>query len=190
MENIILDIIKLIIKEPKIKAVVENELKKRTSTVNGLSSICIDSKCDIYFPDYENAKLELPYQSKSLYLFYLLSPLPVSNKGLQEYEVLLNKIYQITCQSKMGILNDNHRAEKTIRGLLGKEALHHSTSEIKKELMAKIPDKELVKYYMIDGKRNCGRKIDLPKSLINVENEELKEILEKWYGIIQKIYWR
>ncbi|MCD7902021.1 MAG: hypothetical protein LUH22_19850 [Bacteroides sp.] len=180
VENVLRNIIQAMIKEPLIKAILEDELNKTSLPDNvRLSPVRIDQHCNIYLMDYDNAKLQIQgYQAKTLYLFYLLSPVGVSNRDLSTHYELLKKIYQVVCLHKM---NDDYRAEVVIRGLLFREGvISEATNKIKVALRKIIPLNEVFEYYMIGGNRNCTRQIAIPKSLIKIDNEHLNRLMEHW----------
>lgn len=179
VENVIRSIIQAMIQEPLIKAVIEDELSKSAFTGNmKLSSIRIDRHCDIYLTDYENVKVEIEgFQGKALYLFYLLSPIGVSNRDLPAYHDLLKRIYQEAYKQKA---NDEYRSEEVTKGMLDREnGVSEANGKIREALKKVVPP-EVFKYYIIDGKRDCTRQIAIPKSLITIENEQLIRMADRW----------
>ncbi|NDV66941.1 hypothetical protein [Bacteroides sp. 224] len=179
MEDLIRTIIQTMIKEPLVKSVIEDELNKALLPGNiSLSSIRIDKDCNIFLGDYDNAKVEIKgYQAQTLYIFYLLSPVGVSNRDLPVHKDTLKKIYREVCGGK---LNDVYRSESVIDGLLNRPGgITDATNKIRVALKKAIPAKEMLNYYMICGNRNCTRQISIPKHLIKVENEQLTKI-GKW----------
>jgi len=181
MENILKDIVHIIAKKPEGKAIIEEIMDEIEQNNNlNLSSIRIDQQCHIFLTGYNNTELLIEgYQAKTLYIFYLLSPVCISNTDIEQYKDILIDIYlEIYNKKEKG----RGRARDFINGLLnpkdGKKGrgLSDATNKIRKALNDAISDEKILKKYSIEGKRSGGRKISLPKKYILVENETLKEI--------------
>jgi hypothetical protein len=180
VEYIIRDIIRILIREPLIKAFLEEELSKFKPADNiELSSLVVDEACNIYLTDFDNTKIEIKgYQAKTLYLFYLLSPAGVSNRDLPSHYDIIKNIYKEVCHQKM---NDEYRSEVVIKGLLFREgAISEATNKIRAAVKKAISSTEISHYYMINGLRNGVRQIPIRKSLIRIENKQLIQVKNKW----------
>lgn len=184
MEDAIRNIIQNMIREPQIKAVIEEELDKLQRIGNITPNLLLINKdSEILLPDHGNTKIDIKgFQAKTLYIFYLLAPTGISNKELAAYKDILKEIYKEVCDHR---LSDEYRAESMINGLLYRSgALSEATNKIATALRQTPIAEPLFDYYMIKGKRNRNRQINLPKQLIRVENETLIQISKRINKII------
>ena len=189
MEKAIRRIFQNIISEPELKILLEDELSKynkssleedsdplpELDTNIALSRVLIDQDCRIFLMDYNNAEIDIQgYQAKTIYILHLLSPRGISNLSLSQYKELMKTIYMETCKHKLG---DEYRAENMINGLLDrKSGINDATNKIRKALQIAISDDQIFKYYVISGKRKGKRRILLPKDMVDIENQILKQI--------------
>jgi hypothetical protein len=173
MENAIRDIIQVMVKDPLVKAVIEDELSK-ASLLNesALSEIRIDKQCNIYLTNYGNMPIVIKgHQPKALYLFYLFLSKGVSNRDLPAHKEKLRKIYQVVSGK------DDYQSGLIIDGFIERKGgICDVTHKINTALRAVIPAENL-KYYMIRGSKNCARKVLIPKHLIVVENKILNALM-------------
>jgi len=189
MEKAIRKIFQSIISEPELKILLEDELNKYNKSsleedsdplpelnINiALSRVLIDQDCRIFLTDYNNAEIDIQgYQAKTIYILHLLSPRGISNSNLNQYKELMKTIYMEICKHKLG---DEYRAENMITGLLErKSGINDATNKIRKALQMVISDDQIFKYYVISGKRKGKRRILLPKDMVDIDNQALKQI--------------
>ncbi|WP_163210460.1 hypothetical protein [Bacteroides sp. 519] len=177
MEHIIRKIIQAMAKEPRVKAVIEDELNN-ASFLNevALSEIRIDKECNLYLTNYENCLIGLTEPlPKALYLFYLFSSKGISNKELSAHKDTLRKIYQIVSGK------DDYQSGLTINGFLRRKGgIADVTYKINTALREVIPAESL-KYYMIRGIKNSVRQILIPKHLVVIEHEGLLRGVSKHF---------
>lgn len=176
MENTIRNIVRSMLREPHLKAIIIDELHQLPLDENmTLTGIRIDRECDIYLMDADNTKIDIKgLQAKCLYIFYLLWPGGISNRELCEQRGLLKYIYQEVCHYKNC---DGRRIDNVISGMLDRKGgITDAVNKIRTALKAAVIDERLLKYYMIGGRRGCERGIPLAKQLIKVENDLLQEI--------------
>lgn len=150
---------------------------KEQKTRQKESSILIDSKCNIYFPDYCSHEIKISYLPKTVYIFFLLHPEGAEFKNMDLYAEDLYKIYMIVSENK------NIEAEKvkmSINKLVepGNNRIYEICSIIRRTLLNVIPS-ELIGKYTIIGKWGGLHSISLDKKMIKVENRQLKEIIGK-----------
>ena len=191
MENLFRRIVHIMAEKPEVRAIIEEilDLIEQNNNIN-LSSIRIDQQCRIFLTGYNNAELLIEgYQAKTLYIFYLLSPVCISNADIEQYKDILIDIYlEIYNKKEKG----RGRARDFINGLLnpkdGKKGrgLSDATNKIRKALKDAIPDEKILRKYSIEGKRSGGRKISLPKKYILIENDALKEIAKSRFRETQE----
>lgn len=183
MEDIIKQIIQCMTKEPVVKEMIEKELRRTDVTEtektynNGLlSRITITSDYKLYLNDYDNQEINIKsYQARTLYLFYLISPVQVSNIELVKYMDVMKIIYANVCNHST---NDEYRADTFVKGLLTRKGgISDATHKINEALNSIIKYEQARRYYLINGKRGEKRYIILPKQLITIENSTLHRII-------------
>ncbi len=189
MEDMLRRLAKHIVDEPVLIKLIQEELEKKDilhpafekypdENKPGLSRVLITDDCRIYFLDYKHRELELQgYQARALYLFYLLSAKAVSNEKLESFRPELIEIYMEICKDRQF---DIFRAEMVINGLFNRKGgIPDATNNIRLALSKVVTDKQLIKEYIISGKRKDDRGVRLSKKLIRVENKLLRGVMDK-----------
>lgn len=192
MENMLRRFVKLIVEEPLLMKLIQEELQKKgdpgslsivknvdkDGIFSGLSRILITEDCRIYLLDYNDQELNIPgFQARALYILYLLCPRAISNKELTEYKAELIQIYHEICKNRQF---DIFRAETVVEGFFNRKGgIPDATNNIKLALNRIIKDKQILKEYVISGKRKAERKVMLPRKMVIVQNEVLKRIMKK-----------
>lgn len=141
----------------------------------GLSRIKIDEKNRIYFPEYSMKEIRMSYLPKTLFIFFLFHPEGQCFKQLCDFKQELYRIYQIIAVEKN---MDAFRMKKSIDNLTEplSNSIHEVRSVIRKTLSEVIPQEALEQYCII-GKRGEKYSVSLHRSLVCVENEELKKFI-------------
>lgn len=141
----------------------------------GLSRIKIDEKNRIYLPEYSMKEISMSYLPKTLFLFFLFHPEGQCFKQLCDFKQELYLIYQIIAVERN---MDAFRMKKSIDNLTEplSNTIHEIRSIIRKALLEVVP-KEALEQYWITGKRGEKYSITLHRSLVCIENEELKKFI-------------
>jgi len=190
MKDAVRRVIQSMVDEPEFKSIIRDVLTLSDQKENiRLSRLKVDKEARIYLLDYNNAEVDIEgYQAKVLYLFYLLSPVSVSNADLIKYKDVLIQIYSIIYHKDISM----GRAIETIDGLLNVNkglkgrGISDATSKIRKALKDVIPDRETFYYYIIDGERRAGRGIRLPEHYIYIDNSALQRIRKSAFASFMK----
>lgn len=140
-----------------------------------LSRIKIDEKNRIYFPEYSKKEIRMSYLPKTLFLFFLFHPEGQCFKQLCDFKQELYRIYQIIAVERN---MDAFRMKKSIDNLTEplNNSIHEVRSIIRKTLLKVVPQEALEQYCII-GKRGEKYGVALHRSLIYVENEELRQFI-------------
>lgn len=162
--------IKNIINNIAISKVKEQKTRQKES------SILIDSKCNIYFPDYCSHEIKISFLPKTVYIFFLLHPKGAEFKNMDLYAEELYNIYMLVSENK------NIEAEKvkaSINKLVepGNNRIYEICSIIRRTLLNVVPS-ELIGKYTIVGKWGGMHSISLDKTMITIENKHLKEMVK------------
>lgn len=195
MEKAIRQMIRALLKEPKTRNIIDEELVVSQESANpfgensdlkssyktSLRRIVINEDGHILLSGCKILRVEIPNgYSRMIYILYLLSPSGISNSELKNYKKEMMKIFDIISNFSC---KDQERTERAIEGLLNRKgAINDANNKIKRAFRKVISDNEILPYYTIEGKRLGKRKILLPKSLIIIENDELiqvKNMLDK-----------
>lgn len=141
----------------------------------GLSRIKIDEKSRIYFPEYSMKEISMPYLLKTVFVFFLFHPEGQCFKQLCDFKQELYRIYQIIAVEKN---MDAFRMKKSIENLVDpySNSIHEVRSRIHEKLSKVVPQ-EVLEQYCIDGKRGEKYSVALHRSLVCVENEELRKFI-------------
>lgn len=138
------------------------------------SRIIIDSNCHIFLPEYNSKEIKMPYLSKTVYLFFLLYQEGVEFKSLYNHQEDLVHIYQIVSQEKN---IETSKIHKTIGNLVEplNNRIYEICSIIRKNLAKVVPSNKLTDYTII-GKWGGAHLIPLDRSLVIIENKDLKQL--------------
>lgn len=161
------DVLKLLNSIINIRKVEKKSVK--------LSSIKIDEKSRIYFPEYSMKEVRMADLPKTLFLFFLFHPEGQRFKQLCDFKQELYRIYQIIAVDRN---MDAYRMKKTIDSLT--EPLSNSINEVRsvvRRTLLKVVPQEALEQYCIIGKRGEKYSVALQRSLVCVEHEELREFI-------------
>jgi hypothetical protein len=182
MRKTIKEIIKKMIEDPEIKTMIEEELVDSptkndcTNDTKTIDTIRIDKECRILLENHNYSKeiVIAGFQAKMLFIFYLLSPIAISNSNLTKYTNILANIYNTIRRFK---IPDNERSKDIVNNMLIREGgINDANNKIRKALKKVVEDDAQLKYYIISGQRSGERSIRLSKELITIENEHLQKI--------------
>lgn len=153
---------------------IVNNQKVNVDSV-GLSRIKIDKKNRIYFPEYSMEEIRMSYIPKTLFIFFLFYPDGHCFKHLCDFKQELYRIYQIIAIDKN---MDAFRIKKSIDNLTEplNNRIYEACSIIRRTLSIVVPQ-EVLEQYCIIGKRGGKHRVVLQRSLVYIENEELRKFM-------------
>lgn len=140
-----------------------------------LSRIKIDERNRIYFPEYSMEEVKMSYLPKTLFIFFLFHPDGYCFRHLCDFKQDLSRIYQIIAIDKNV---DAFRIRKSIDNLTEplNNRVYEACSIIRRTLSTVVPQ-EALEHYCIIGKRGEAHRVKLQRSLVCIENEELKKFV-------------
>lgn len=139
-----------------------------------MSRIVIDKNGRIFLPSYSSMEVKMPYLPKTVFIFFLIHKEGIEFKSMYSYIQELYEIYQIVALEK------NTEASKIRRSLENlvepvNNRIYETCSIIRRSFSMVIPEL-LMEFYCITGKRGEKHQIRIDSSLIEIENEKLKEM--------------
>lgn len=139
-----------------------------------MSRIVIDKNGRIFLPSYSSMEVKMPYLPKTVFIFFLIHKEGIEFKSMYNYIQELYEIYQIVALEK------NTEASKIRRSLENlvepvNNRIYETCSIIRRSFSMVIPEL-LMEFYCITGKRGEKHQIRIDSSLIEIENEKLKEM--------------
>lgn len=139
-----------------------------------MSRIVIDKNGRIFLPSYSSMEVKMPYLPKTVFIFFLIHKEGIEFKSMYNYIQELYEIYQIVA------LDKNTEASKIRRSLENlvepvNNRIYETCSIIRRSFSMVIPEL-LMEFYCITGKRGEKHQIRIDSSLIEIENEKLKEM--------------
>lgn len=139
-----------------------------------MSRIVIDKNGRIFLPSYSSMEVKMPYLPKTVFIFFLIHKEGIEFKSMYNYLQELYEIYQIVALEK------NTEASKIRRSLENlvepvNNRIYETCSIIRRSFSMVIPEL-LMEFYCITGKRGEKHQIRIDSSLIEIENEKLKEM--------------
>lgn len=151
---------------------VAGSRKNKMSSVV-LSRILIDKSGRIFLPEYSKEEIKMPYLPKTVFIFFLFYPEGHYFKRLCDFQTELCHIYEIVAFDKN---TDALRIRKCIENLVKpiNNRIYETCSIIRKTLLQVVPA-EVVEQYCIVGKRGSRHQVNVHRSLVTIENEELKK---------------
>ena len=142
-----------------------------------MSRIVIDKNGRIFLPSYSSMEVKMPYLPKTVFIFFLIHKEGIEFKSMYNYIQELYEIYQIVALEK------NTEASKIRRSLENlvepvNNRIYETCSIIRRSFSMVIPEL-LMEFYCITGKRGEKHQIRIDSSLIEIENEKLKEMFNQ-----------
>lgn len=139
-----------------------------------MSRIVIDKNGRIFLPSYSSMEVKMPYLPKTVFIFFLIHKEGIEFKSMYNYIQELYEIYQVVALEK------NTEASKIRRSLENlvepvNNRIYETCSIIRRSFSMVIPEL-LMEFYCITGKRGEKHQIRIDSSLIEIENEKLKEM--------------
>lgn len=138
------------------------------------SEIVIDAECRIFLPAFSNEEVEMKSLPKAVFILFLFHKEGLYYKMLKNHQQELEDIY-LTLKKNKNI--DLFKAKETIRKLVDprKNRIYEICSQIKRALQPIVPE-EVFDLYSITGKKDKRFRIEIDRKLMQIENEDLKNI--------------
>lgn len=157
----------------KAFSTVTNKIATEVVAEN-LSKVLVDKHVRIYFPEYSAEELKLPFLPKTVFLFFLFHPEGYHFKHLSDCQEELCRIYQIVAIDKN---TDALRIRKYIGNLVEpvNNRIYEICSVIRRKLSLVVHPAALEQYCIV-GKRGNKHQVNIHRSMVYIENEELKRI--------------
>lgn len=166
------DIMKLLV------SVVHKDHRDTYLLPGKMSKIVIDRDIRIFLPDYSKQEVKMPYLPKTVFLFFLLHREGIKFKSMYNYKQELYDIYQIVASEKN---TEARKMRLSLDNLVEpvNNRIYETCSIIRKALQEYVPH-FFIEQYRITGVRGEPRLIKIDRTLVEIENEKLKEIFNNY----------